>query len=393
MVSFLEGVANANKAINCFLLGTGGNILGGIARFPGGSPEFIENTTKALRRLAGCDPADDPVLPPPPFTGGQCDVLYNISSTTENRSSSTFQCSAFANLNTRTSLIPSGAVLGPIGAPTEVIVPNSQFPSSDSLQSFEVMTGSGLRFINLGGSTESFHLSSCGPAYRLLNFSVTRADGLPDDCGDLPPVFPPATFIDVDVDVTYNIDDGTEITVTIPFIYAPIVTDINGNFRIPFTFNFGDVDFSGSLQLEPNFNVTINPPPAPIGTDSPLTDLPGPDDEIPVEPPPPGEVVVGVVVQSQLVGEQQLTTIATDDIPQILAPRCGSVKFGYRIGGRSFWSPDIDIKDLNCFIPCPFSQGAATVAASPAPGVVLNYAPIFGSPLATLADVSSTPEP
>jgi len=41
MVSFLEGLKNANKAINCFLLSAGGNILGGIASLPGGSPEAL----------------------------------------------------------------------------------------------------------------------------------------------------------------------------------------------------------------------------------------------------------------------------------------------------------------------------------------------------------------
>jgi len=393
MVSFLEGVAAANKAINCFLLGAGGNILGGIARFPGGSPEFVENTTKALRRLAGCDPAEDPALPPPPFTGGQCDVLYNVSYTTENRTSTNNQCTAFANSNNRTSFIPSGAVLGPIGDITEVIVPNSQFSFFNRQQSFEVMTGSGMRFLNLGGAAERLFHTNCGPGYRFSNFAVTRADGQPDDCGDPPLVYPPVTVINVDNDVTYINNEGDEITVNIPFIYAPINVDITGNFRIPFTFDFGGIEFSGNTQLEPNFNVTINPPPAPRGTDSPLTDLPGPDDEIPVEPSTFEERVVGVVVQSALVGEQQLTTIFTENIPQILAPRCGSVKFGYAIAGRSFWSPDIDIKDLNCFIPCPFSQGADTVAASPAPGVVLNYVPIFGAPLATVADLGSTPAP
>ena len=392
MVSFLEGVRRANKALNCFWLGAGGNILGGLANISGGDPEFVENTTKALRRLAGCDPATDPGIPPPPFTGGQCPVAYTVTYTTEVRTSTLSTCGNFFNPQPRTGLIPSGAVLGPIGPLREVITPITPNSTRDSRQSIEVTTGSGLRRVNLGGDAFRDFAASCGPSYRISNFAVARVDGLPDDCGSLPPVFPPPAPIEIDIDVIYNIDDGTEVTVTIPFIYAPITTDINGFFRIPFTFEFGDIDFSGNVRLEPNFNVTINPPTGPRGIDSPLTDLPGPEDEIPVEPSTFAERIVGVVVQSRLVGEQQLTTIATTDIPQILAPRCGSVKFGYLISDRSFWSPDIDIKDLNCFIPCPFSQGADTVAASPAPGVVLNYVPIFGAPLATVADLGQTVE-
>jgi len=394
MVSFLEGLRNANKAINCFLIGTGGNILGGVASLPGGSPEFIENTTKALRRLAGCDPAEDPEPPPPQFSGGQCEgVNYTVSYVTVDRTSTQFICNDFTNPITRSDMV-GGATpyIGPIGPITEVLI---DFPGSQltGIQSFEVMTGGGMRFLNLGGSSQRNYFKACGPSYRFSDFTITRSDGNPDTCGDEGPVYPPPVPIEIDIDVTYNIDDGTEVTVTIPFIYAPITTDINGYFRIPFTFEFGGIEFSGNIGFNPDFSLTINPPTGPRGIDSPFTDLPEEEPEIPVEQAPPDERVIGVVVQSVLVGEQQLTTIFTEDIPQILAPRCGSVKFGYAIGDRSFWSPDIDIKDLNCFIPCPFSQGADTVAASPAPGVVLNYSPVFGSPLATVADLGSTPEP
>jgi len=379
VVSFLEGVRNANKAINCFLLSAGGNILGAVASLPGGSPEFVDNTTKALRRLAGCDPEDDPVLPEPAFSGGQCSVRYLLNV------SFTFGGGGVQTVNVVANGPVGGiSVLGPPDGTQTVNIISRGATQGACSNSFPPIVASGPSAFTSG--------SAANLRNPTIN-TISRCDGQPDDCGSIPPVFPPATFIDVDVDVTYNIDEGPEVTVNIPFVYAPITTDIYGNFRIPFTFNFGGIEFSGSTQVAPEFNVTINPPPAPRGTDSPVTDLPGPDDEIPVTPSTFAERVVGVVVQSALVGEQQLTTIFTENIPQILAPRCGSVKFGYAIAGRSFWSPDIDIKDLNCFIPCPFSQGADTVAASPAPGVVLNYVPIFGAPIATVADLGSTPEP
>jgi len=92
-------------------------------------------------------------------------------------------------------------------------------------------------------------------------------------------------------------------------------------------------------------------------------------------------------VQSSLSGEQQLTTIATQNIPTIFAPRAGSIKFAYSVGASTFWSNDIDVKGGRVFIPCPFSQGADAVAVSPAPGVVLNWVEITGPALATVADL------
>jgi len=378
MVSLITGVAEGLRRVACGVLAAQDYVNGSLGNiYPPGSV-LPGIAIRALRRINGCDPTDDPELPQPPVVGGQCPVFY------------------FFDYQQRQ--VDANGV-GSWGSTIFQALPGPLIFGKADPEANEDCGDTGLVFTNArvssGTAANTIVLSlgcaDVGPGWRIIR--LERTDGLPDDCGDPPAPFPPPSPINIDVDVTYNIDDGTEVDVTIPFIFAPIVTDINGSFYAPFTFEFGGIEFSGNVELSPNFNVTINPPAAPIGTDSPLTDLPGPEDEVPVEPPPPGEVVVGVVVQSRLIGEQQLTTILTSDIPQILVPRCGSVKFGYRIGGRSFWSPDIDIKDLNCFIPCPFSQGAATVAASPAPGVVLNYVPIFGSPLATLEDVSSTPAP
>jgi len=382
MVSFLDGVKKAVKALDCFLISAGGEIFSGLAGLPGGDPTFANNTTKALRRLRGCDPANDPVLPLPAFTGGQCPgIPYGARYTYRDTpgGGGIDYTPAFGQF------LPFATTLyGPLSyvGSVEVSPDNFRF----SVNGFDINGVPENRSLNQGGSEVRFGVR----VIEGLGFERLSGTG---ECGDGPITLPPPTNINVEGDVIYNIDEGDDITVNIPFVFAPIYVDISGNFTFPFTFNFGDVPFSGTFTVAPEVNVTVNPPPAPIGTDSPLTDLPGPDDEIPVTPSTFAERVVGVVVQSQLVGEQQLTTIFTENIPQILAPRCGSVKFGYAIAGRSFWSPDIDVKDLNCFIPCPFSQGADTVAASPAPGVVLNYVPVYGAPLATVADLGSIREP
>jgi len=385
MVDFFDGLRRATRAVDCTLLTAAGAVLGAAGSLPGGDPTFVNNSVKALRRLRGCDPADDPEPEPPGFSGGQCDqdgggYLVVIEVTRTDGGITTF------NRRAR----------GPIGG-----VRLRQLSTQGVAEMFSHDTTSNQNCnINLpdrGGAwrnlaSQSTAFSPAGGATIAIT-SLTPCPGYPDDCGDAPPTFPPPGDTTINIDVTYNIEEGPDIDVTVPVIFSPFFIDYNGDFNFPIRFNFGDIDFTGNVEFTPQFNFTINPQPGPRGTNNPVDELPEEEPEIPVEPEPPGETVVGVVVQARLIGEQQLTTIATDNIPQILAPRCGSVKFGYRIAGRSYWSPDIDIKDLNCFIPCPFSQGAATVAASPAPGVALDYVPIFGSPLATRADLFSTPEP
>jgi len=371
MVDFFEGLRRATKAVDCAILSATGAVLGAAGSLPGGDPTFVNNAVKALRRLRGCDPANDPEPTQPSFQGGQCPVLYTL-------------IYRYNVINTNGSVqqppVEAGiGLLGPIG--------NFEGEGLPAFQRIMVTELPSNRVQLRGGSCPQ------GCYANIEVVSLTRQDGLPDDCGSQPPIFPPPGDTTINVDVIYNIEEGPDIDVTVPVIFSPFFIDFNGDFNFPFRFNFGDIDFTGNVSFTPEFNFSINPPALPRGTNNPVDDLPGPDDEIPVEPSTFAERVVGVVVTSALVGEQQLTTIFTENIPQILAPRCGSVKFGYAIAGRSFWSPDIDIKDLNCFIPCPFSQGADTVAASPAPGVELFFVPIFGAPLATVADLGSTPEP
>ena len=382
MVGFLRAVSDSVKAIQCQILSGAEYVYGSLGRIFTGQGEVAINRARALRRFAGCDPENDPVAPLPPFTGGQCPVRYRgqVSWTIATDFVQTFDVVAWGPIS-GASARPSPTnpgnidlVIGSSGAAQGFC--NNSFPPNDGPGQYPITsasTGANPRNVTTGG--------------------FTRCDGQADNCGDPPPVLPPPAPITINIDVTYNTEEGPEITVNIPFIFAPIVTDITGNFKIPFTFDFGGFEFSGDFEIAPKFEVTFNPPDAPRGTDSPITDLPAPDDEIPVELSTYKERVIGVVVQARLVGEQQLTTIGQTNIPQILAPRGGSIKFGYAIANRSFWSDDIDIKDLNTFIPCPFSQGADTVSASPAPGVVLNFVPVFGAPLATVADLGSTPEP
>ena len=169
--------------------------------------------------LDSLDPDEGPSIETP-FSGGQCPVLYNVSYTTEVRNSSTFQCGTFGNPANVTTLIGGSPVLGPIGAPTEVLAAGGAGSSTNANQKFELSTGSGDRLLSLGGAGTRFHLASCGPTYRVTNFAVTRVDGQADNCGSPAPIVtqpdpipdptpPPFRFnpdpsvdIDIDVDVT-----------------------------------------------------------------------------------------------------------------------------------------------------------------------------------------------
>jgi len=374
MVTFAEGVKSALRAFPCFALANGEYAYGFAgAIFPLSPAGRVADGIGQLRRLIGCDPDDDPPEPDPPFTGGQCDgVCYEVTVTSDSSGNEVIQ--------TR----------GPIGGVRGITLPGGG--------SLEIFSRSGVNFTNstscLGLDIPAWRPTGLGGTAwaadqnpRIVSVAV-KDNIVPDDCGDPPIIYPPPTNINTDVDVTYNIEEGDEVTVTIPFVFAPVNVDLSGNFRIPFNFEFGGFEFSGTLEIAPSIEVNINPPSAPRGTGDGTDDLPGGDPGDEVDPTPPSEKIIGVAVVSVLVGEQRLTTIATTDIPTIYAPRAGSIKFAYSIGVSTFWSDDIDIKGERTFIPCPFSQGADFVAVSPAPGVEVDWRAVTGYAIATTADVA-----
>jgi len=80
MVSFLQGLSNAFRALDCGILSGADYVFGSANRLAGVVDPTTSNVINALRRLRGCDPQDDPIPPPPPFAGGQCDgELYTGS--------------------------------------------------------------------------------------------------------------------------------------------------------------------------------------------------------------------------------------------------------------------------------------------------------------------------
>lgn len=189
-------------------------------------------------------PGGLPAPPQPPFVGGQCPTRYNVTINTQAWGSDSGTQTCPAGPFTLTGI----QAWGPIGG-ARVSNPGtlnfgwcSNKPGNFAVQLLCHGTGAGRnttqQWVTVSsGSIPSFISASVG--------SVTRLDGLADNCGSLPSSYPPvvnppASYSDDDT-ITYN--DGTDFT--IPFIYAP-----GADFGIPVTVNIGEIainfDFSGA---------------------------------------------------------------------------------------------------------------------------------------------------
>lgn len=383
MARFFEEVQTAVRASACAVLSANEFINGAIGTVSPGSRDFFNDYVNKTRRLIGCTSPD--IQPPdPPFVGGQCPgVSYQIQ---YGAAADVFNCSGtFLSDRTRSFGNVSTPRLGPIGA-IRVVGAN---PTNCGFGNYN------LRVERPDGSLifQSNNIFSPGVTgnarMEITSFTpaVVRVDALPDDCGSLPPVYPPPTTINIDIDIDYDDDDGNPINITIPFIFAPIKVNFDGSLEIPFSFDFGGFTFDGTLDLGPDFDVDINLPPLPRGEGQGTDVLPPGDPENEVDPEEGREKIIGVVVSSTIDAQSNLTNIATTNMPNIVAPRLGSVKFAYSVGVSTFWSNDIDVKGQRVFIPCPFSQGADAAVASPVPGVSMSFVEIRGYPLATTNDL------
>ncbi len=356
------GVATALVALRCQLVSDDPYVLGSVSRvIPATRPAFLRALNET-RRLIGCPPAGDPQPPPPDFTGGQCPGVNYLATASGTN--------AQGNSVSAVRIGP-----GPVGG--MCFGPLNQFGNTPVGITF----ADGCTFAGGGaGNTQP---------QRQNTWSVTgvsRVDGQPDDCGDPQPTYPPPINFNTNIDVTYNIDDGTEVTVNIPFVFAPITANFDGTLRIPLSFDLGGFTFNGNLSL-PDFNLTINPPAVPPGSGENLDPV-GEDEPGETVPPLPlEEKIIGVVVNSAIAQPGKVGAIDFGSAPDIIVPRAASVKFAYSIGAATFWSSDIDVKTLRAFVPCPFSQGADAAVVTPYIGLESTSVEIRGFPLATTNDV------
>ncbi len=377
MSALALGIATALVALRCELIRDDPYTLGSISRvIPSTRPAFIDALNKT-RRAIGCPVDDDVQEPPPPFPGGQCPFRYRV----EYVGTGPTGIQGGTTCVGQTSRAGFTEVWGPIGGLQVVTQSCTGGPGgSGSIKGFS-------SFGSAGGARRTTPTVTTIGGVSYSDFAISAViplDG-PDDCGNLPPVYPPPIFVPRDIDITYEGDDGP-INVNIPFVFAPITANFNGTLRIPVTFSLGGLEFTGDINL-PDFNFTLNPPALPPGSGDDLEPV-GPDEEGETVPPlPPGQKIIGVAVNSTIVQEGRVGSIDFTNAPDIIVPRAASVKFAYSIGVATFWSSDIDVKTLRAFIPCPFSQGADAVVVTPYIGVESRSVPIQGFALSTANDI------
>ncbi len=326
MGSFREGLTEGLRTAACVLVG--------------GQPEFISRwldftTPSGLLPLAnavrqwvcGTDPSEDVPIPPPPFAGGQCPVLYDVTVST-----TVFDLFGPGIDGT---VVSSARVLGPIGG----VVSSTTQPGFEGQGTVAVSSADGLITTSPATGTEG------GTGFTITVLSVTRVDGLPDECGDPPPDLPPPSPVTIDVDVTYG--PTNNFTVTVPVIFGIAYVSLDGRVNIPinvqlnpeFALN-GTLEIFPDFQLDLDFNVGTNPnDDGPVGDEPPEnpdqnpgdeTDDPEGEDEGPA--PPIFAVLTAAVIQS----DARPSSIDSFVGPDIYVPRLGSVRFGTVIDGAAF---------------------------------------------------------
>lgn len=338
-----------------------------------GSPIGAFPLAAGLRRqLCSDDPANDPVYEPP-FEGGQCVEKYIVEYTLGSGGPS-----------------PSTGTLLAIG-PIEGLIEEPQ--SSGSVRVF-LRANSGVVF---GGQCFNI-LAPSGMQNTLLGTytpsggSTSKIEGVTpcgaDNCGDPPPVpIPPGPVPIPPTDITYNIDGDTNITVPLTAIFAPVFVDLDGSIKVPVTVNVDGINFDGTVTIAPEFEVEISPT---FNIGGPGT--PDDPDEIgepgggaePIDDPEDLEAtIVGVLVYSTIESEARPSGVEFTNGPDLYVPRLASVQFAVKTSNSIGWTSDQDVKNLECYVPCPAPQGAIAVRVSPMPGVQSRFTPVRSIPLTT----------
>lgn len=257
----------------------------------------------ALREI--CDPYlgsngwDGPTLQQT-STGGQCEgVQYLISYELRSKISTRFACGEFSEWSVRNSVIGNGGIIiGPVGnIETRITVastdPNAAEP--DRIQ-FVVPTATGGVFLNLNGVAGRTYFEGCGKSYEYRNVVFTRADGLPDECGDVPPELLPGPNRPPPGNVPTGFEPRVDPTnPDIPFI--PLLPTVDPEF--------------GPIEFSPEIGISLGGggggpagarPGSPDGVGGGIAGgggggAEGQGEDVPFGPAPSGRVWVGALVE------------------------------------------------------------------------------------------------
>lgn len=323
-----------------------------------------------------CDRRPDPPLPPP-LTGGQCRTQYQVTS------QATLQITAPPSQETvnRTDVL-QGPIYG---------ISQKLSGSNDVIY---------ISFLDAAGNYAEFNVfGTTRPAGKFTAYQITsivRVDGLPDNCGNAPPVppYPPPSTGDdtVTTPITWVDADGNTQNNSLTIVLGVAYIDATLNIQIPLKIT---VDARATINATLNLNaggITVNLPGSgsPAGrpgspsnntprNTAPLKPAPANPIPDPPNPPDPSKSIVGAIVTVLDNDRSRATQIVQKDNPDIFAPYLGFIQFLVRIGDGSVtaWTSDIPIKNYRNLIPCPWRWGAIDVRSTPIPGVEIDIDPIY----------------
>lgn len=180
-----------------------------------------------------------PNLPPIPFTGGQCPgILYNL-----NYRDRTYN---ITNCNLVTDQFFSVQVTGPIGSPFFEPTGTTAQTSCNGLSNADVDLGAWKIPTQLGDVTLSSGVFNDPsnvanpPLSSVTEITVTRVDGLPDNCGDISQEYdsPQPTGQDLQTTIIINSPDGNDISMSL------IYNQLSEEFNFPMGFKLDGVNIT-----------------------------------------------------------------------------------------------------------------------------------------------------
>jgi hypothetical protein len=402
--SWRDGIAGAARSGLCFVLGQYANAGFWLLRNVtgrGNVQDFLGTSTNPYAQFYrwACD-----VEPPTnfennaPFTGGQCPVIYRPAYTI-------VQYDVNGNI-TRSDTDPGVTKLwGEIRKPLNAYLVNGQ-GSQVVVEYWGYGSGDAPRASEDGiAYTQIAPFNPNTVRVEIQNLNYIRDDGLPDDCGDPPPVIdpPPGTWNHYDVDITYNNDDGIDVTVPVTFIFGFAFINATAELNIPFTLqlspefkfqgtlnvNTGDVHVdlfptitnnsgdtiynfpgsNGTYNINNNFDITGDRPPEPPNGNT--------DDKPPGTTNGTGKVIRGVIVTVYGLNSKKHTVLYQNENPDIYVPNLGFVNFKVDVNGVQAWTTDQPVKTLRHLIECPWMGGAIDVKGTPQPGIQFELTPVY----------------
>lgn len=339
-----------------------------------------------LQRLLGrgvCDKSLgwEPVLPAPPFSGGQCpNLVYqafvNVSYTD------------FTGIRRENQAqFVTGTLQGKITV-MELTTEQATFNS----------TRLRIRFGNEAGILLNNEITSSlafpDPALVVNELIAVPTSGS-DTCGDPLPRIKREDPPEITTDIEYIDENGNPSVINnTTFVLGDVNINPNGNVSIEF--ENSDLLLKGDINIFPQYGVSYKNPVDPSlvnpkrfnpqgnGTNFPEEDLDESDDVVEVEE---GELpIVGVVVRSQKLGygSYPFTEVPNGTAPTLVIPRIAWVSFKVRQGTETAWMQPEDVKTVDSYHVCNHPDGAIAYSVQWSNGWKGKSFGIQGEPISSL---------